>query len=33
MTYGLQAYKELEGLRFREHYFSIKELEDIIEKL
>jgi len=32
MTYGLQVYKELEGLRFREHYFSIKELEEIILK-
>jgi hypothetical protein len=31
--YGLEEYKKLESLRFREHHFTIKELEEIIDDL
>ncbi len=33
VTYGLTAYNELEALRFREDYFGIRRLEEIIEDL
>lgn len=33
VKYGLEEYKKLESLRYREHHFTIKELEEIIEDL
>jgi len=31
--YGLEEFEKLESLRFREHSYSIKELDNIIEDL